>query len=53
VEGRMKPCPFCGSKADIVGTEDNESAVMCITCYASGPIRSYDDEAIEAWDRRV
>jgi Lar family restriction alleviation protein len=62
----LKPCPFCGSKAEIrkvYGTE-NEYYVECNSsrgpledrCIISGVgVRAFNskDEAIAAWNRRV
>ena len=58
----LKPCPFCGGKAEI---EHNEiltlmfSYVVCRNCGAkTGEYRvnstySSDEKAIEAWNRRA
>lgn len=65
----LKPCPFCGGKAELAcdNTCGNKgsfnwviiSFVRCINCGAVGQKfeinRKYssDEKAIEAWNRRV
>ncbi len=55
-----KPCPFCGGKEaeiDIYIVEENELIwEYCVACYACdtfGPSAYTEEEAWEAWDRRV
>jgi len=58
----LKPCPFCGSKPTIRifrgkdGWRDRY-AVLCRYdeggCGAESGLYHYEDEAIEAWNRRV
>jgi len=49
---KLKPCPFCGSKAEI-GT----ASVFCDNCGATIWANPYSEEgipkAIEAWNKRV
>ena len=58
----LKPCPFCGGKAEIsVGRFDGKdtSFVLCTKCEARGeffvvsPKYASDEKAIEAWNRRA
>lgn len=51
-EEELKPCPFCGGKADICETSSTWSFVSCYECSAEirGDTKA---EAIEAWNRRV
>ena len=60
----LKPCPFCGSKADVKSTtpithERQEYYgyggyfVMCRGCFTSGNNYPTEQEAREAWNRRV
>ena len=58
----LKPCPFCGNKPTIRifrgkdGWRDRY-AVLCRYdeggCGAESGLYHYEDEAIEAWNRRV
>ena len=52
---KLKACPFC--KSTIIGTFVEEhlgtSYAMCGVCGACGPFKEYDDEAIEAWNKRA
>ena len=58
----LKPCPFCGSAAEISqGRFDGKdtSYVICRKCGASGeffvvsPKYASNERAIEAWNRRA
>lgn len=57
----LKPCPFCGEKADLIcvpsyfkqGLSSTGWLVKCLSCYVHQmPYRS-DHDAIEAWNRRA
>lgn len=56
----LKPCPFCGGLASVYSYDPYDSyqgdctryRVRCIDCKAFVE-RKYEDEAIEAWNRRV
>ena len=55
----LKPCPFCGGKAEIVEVTrhvtNNRIVVKCSRCGAS--TRTFSDNkseyAIDAWERRA
>lgn len=58
----LKPCPFCGGRAEISGGKydgKSTSYVECARCMAMGefffvsPEYASNDRAIEAWNRRV
>lgn len=59
----LKPCPFCGSKARLVHTLDDEWYVECSQCDSEGGgfcsclpstwLYGTKQEAIEAWNRRA
>lgn len=60
----LKPCPFCGWEADIIGQEGNGFCVSCknAACYGSLGFNSADDqghyfksghEARYFWNRRA
>ena len=58
----LKPCPFCGEKAELSsGRFDGKatSYVICTRCGSSGefffvsPKYASAEKAIEAWNRRV
>lgn len=52
----LKPCPFCGGKAE---TSNNKfertllSWVYCTSCGSAGGYRYTEAEAIEAWNTRI
>lgn len=56
---QIKPCPFCGSAAQLVQVEEQNGVVVeCTGCHASGPLRIHakDDanpHAIYSWNRRA
>jgi Lar family restriction alleviation protein len=50
----IKPCPFCGRLADVMGIVQGGKdlrAVECWSCRATGPLRDDRFEAILAWNR--
>ena len=65
IEPKLKPCPFCGGEAELTHTNDNNhypfvrckyGAYLKPKCMANMyPWLNYktDEEAIEAWNRRV
>lgn len=53
VEG-VAACPFCGSlRYRVKPVWKTYRFVACLDCKAGGPVCRTDDEAIEAWNRRV
>ena len=52
----LKPCPFCGSTVIWnleVGRNTDMWFVQCQDCFATFPHFDSEEEAIEAWNRRV
>lgn len=53
---KIKPCPFCGSTAEIVeGYDENYPqvySVVCDSCDAKGPMDFDKKEAIKKWNIR-
>ena len=54
----LKPCPFCGGKADFEEIEryysDISWTVMCTQCGASIGVHSVDKiDVVEVWNRRA
>lgn len=51
-----KPCPFCGS-TEIAITMPKASIQRCgcnnVDCYTDGPECSTQEEAVEAWNKRI
>lgn len=50
---KLKPCPFCGGKAILDETNENEVFVGCYNCYAHTGLYCYEKDAIEAWNNRI
>ena len=55
---QLKPCPFCGGKAEMLINEYNDSKkeylVACTEC--DGMVerwRETEEEAVEQWNRRI
>lgn len=48
---KLKPCPFCGGKATINGI--TLVYIKCTKCGVETVGYREEDEAIEAWNRRV
>lgn len=51
----LKPCPFCGSKAELNrlgGPGSTHAYVECSKCDASMSFRTTFEAAAEAWNRR-
>ena len=49
----LKPCPFCGGKAKLVGHERfHEYYVYCNNCMAASWDYETSEEAANAWDNR-
>lgn len=53
-EIKLKPCPFCGGEAEMLGEDDGMYQVVCQNCAAN--IDDFDDEkevAAEKWNTRT
>ena len=46
----LKPCPFCGGRADFATSDKNW--ISCTECGAETSYYDEPEEAIEAWERR-
>lgn len=51
-EIKLKPCPFCGGKADICKFPGCGATIFCSDCQVSTPILDMP-VAIQVWNRRV
>ena len=52
-ETKLKPCPFCGSEAVILGEDDGMYQVVCPNCAANIDNYDYEKEvAAEKWNKR-
>jgi Lar family restriction alleviation protein len=49
----IKPCPFCGKRAEIVYTMTNQYKVKCSSCKARTAVTTTKEQAIYAWNRRI
>ena len=49
----LKPCPFCGGEAEIVGDDYMEWIAECVECCASSMTYATEAEAVEAWNTRT
>ena len=50
----LKPCPFCGSKAEMLNCSPKDWLVICPVC--CGMVERWvetKEEAITQWNRRV
>ena len=47
----LKPCPFCGGEAELVGPSFLAQAV-CTECGARTRFESCNDYAVAAWNKR-
>ena len=57
---KLKPCPFCGSEAEVRTDENDEYYVSCTECFAlvgycADTWAEYEteEEAIDAWNTRT
>ena len=57
MQNKLKPCPFCGGKAYKKRNWDFDGndiyGIHCENCNAQTEYRCSEQEAIEAWNRRV
>lgn len=51
MDNKLKPCPFCGGEARLVG--HYPYSVTCCKCRATTVICNTPDDAIDAWNNRV
>ena len=51
---KLKPCPFCGEKAELLVVPDKSMKwlVRCKKCFANNGVFSSDHDAVEAWNTR-
>lgn len=52
-EEKLKSCPFCGGEARTIPYSFEDFAVRCKECGCGTGIYDTEEEAIEAWNRRV
>ena len=53
-DSKLKLCPFCGGEAEVwVSDVTDRAIVYCTVCDAQIRIRQNEQEAIEAWNKRV
>ena len=52
-ETKLKPCPFCGGEASMYIAYDDGYYVCCDECGCGLPVYNTEEEAIEAWNKRV
>lgn len=50
---KLKPCPFCGGEASTYVAYDDNYYVCCDECGCGLPVYNTEEEAIEAWNKRV
>ena len=49
----LKPCPFCGGKAEVIGSgKYSDYLAKCSSCGATSEYKSTPEEAAEAWNKR-
>ena len=49
----LKHCPFCGGEASTYVAYDDGYYVCCDECGCGLPVFNTEQEAIEAWNKRV
>jgi Lar family restriction alleviation protein len=49
----LKPCPFCGGKAEIRMVDAPEYTAQCTKCHAQGPSVRYRSAVASAWNTRA
>lgn len=50
---KIKPCPFCGGKADVDVGNYGGLVCYCKKCFSQGKQCNTKEEAIEWWNRRA
>lgn len=53
----LKPCPFCGNKAEVTDTCERDgtpySVVFCTACFTMGRKMRFHRDAVYWWNHRV
>jgi Lar family restriction alleviation protein len=54
----LKPCPFCGGKAEYDNSDCGPYEwIVCTHCGAKGPVMNYNNDALgtsrDAWNKRI
>ena len=49
----LKPCPFCGGKAELFHSYDGYCCVQCTVCYCSTLNFRKEQTSINFWNRRA
>lgn len=50
-DSKLKPCPFCGGKAELMYAPD--VWVECTSCGAQSRMCAMPETALERWNRRA
>jgi len=51
---KLKPCPFCGGKAEYDNNDRGAEWIYCTECGATSSMKRIGtNEAIEAWNKRI
>ena len=51
MEPELKPCPFCGGEAELMGV--TIFWVQCRSCHVETLAVDHEEAAVKAWNRRV
>ena len=49
----LKPCPFCGGKAELTAIPSVSIHYLCKRCKASGPYHTAHKDHVEQWNTRA
>lgn len=52
-ETKLKPCPFCGGEAKIIGAIGAVFCARCTECGAETQSELSEQQAAELWNRRA